>query len=77
MSQALDQVAYDDLDAQFLAQFTAQALLEGLTRFEFCRREFPQAAEVGVGVPVSDKEFAVTESRAAATSMTGMRVRNR
>jgi hypothetical protein len=64
MSKALDELANRDLDAEFLVQFTRQALLKALTGLSFTAREFPKPAQMGVSVPLSYEEFSFTEDQA-------------
>jgi hypothetical protein len=58
------QVADLRLNAQFLGQFTMEALLEGLARLAFAARKFPQASQVNIRLPLGDEEFVLVEDHA-------------
>jgi len=62
--QAVVQSADLDLNAQFLMQFTSQAVLKTLVRFAFAAGELPAAAQVRVRAALSDQEFAFLEDQA-------------
>ncbi len=52
-----------DLHAEFLADFARQALLEGFARFALATGEFPQPAEMGIGVAPGDEQFAAAKNQ--------------
>ena len=57
------QFADGDLDAQFLAQFADQALLEGFVRLAFAAGKFPKPAQMRIRVALGDEQFAVAENQ--------------
>ena len=63
MGKTLDELANRNLDAEFLAQFTRQALLEALTGLSFTAWELPKPAQVSAGVPLGYEESAFTEDQ--------------
>lgn len=62
----LKQFAHDDFNAEFLAEFTQERLLEGFAGLEFTAGEFPQAAEMRVGMALGDEQLTGAEHEARA-----------
>jgi hypothetical protein len=61
-----DEFKHLNLATKFLAQFAAEALLEGFARFTFATRKFPEPAEVRIRVALGDEQFAVSEDQAGS-----------
>ena len=57
----LDEFEHFNVAAEFLAQLTAKALLEGFARLAFTAGKFPQPAKMRIGVTLRDEEFAGAE----------------
>ena len=53
----LEQLAKRNLDAQFLAKLTHEALLDSFARFAFAAGKLPQTGHVSTGRTLGDKKF--------------------
>ena len=60
-----DQVAYLYFDSQLLGEFAMEALFKGLVRFPLAAWKLPQSAEVRLGMPLGDQQFAFTKNQAS------------
>jgi len=63
MRDFIEKAAHGNFHAQFLSQFTGQALLEGLGRLSLAAGEFPKSAEMRVRVPSGDEDFAIAKNQ--------------
>jgi hypothetical protein len=61
VGDGFDQVVDPHLHAQFLPQFTLQAMFVGLCSFPFAAREFPEATEMIASPALGDEEFALVK----------------
>jgi len=68
VSDGFKKFADGDFHAEFLADFTHQALLEGFVRFALATGKFPQAAEMRIGMAPGYEQFAAAENQGAETS---------
>ena len=62
----LEQFAHGNFHAKLLADFANKTLLEAFARLAFAAGEFPQPAEMRVGVPLRDEELARAEDERGA-----------
>jgi hypothetical protein len=64
MREALQHFSHLHFNAQLLAQFANETLLEGFAPLAFATGKFPQPAEVRPRVPLRDEEFAPAKNKA-------------
>src|SRR6185436_8132700 len=62
VGQALEQLPDFNLDAELLAQFANQALLQSFTRLKFAARKFPKTAQMRLGMPLRDQQLALAKN---------------
>ena len=53
-----------NFDSQFFAQFPGQAGFKGFVGLALATGEFPQSAQVRIGVALGDQQLAVSENQA-------------
>ena len=63
MGDLLEQLAKRHLDGQFLAEFTRETFLEGLTLLKLAAGELPQAGQVGANRTLGDQNFLLVKNQ--------------
>ena len=66
MGETFEQFADLHFDAQFLAQLARKTFFEGFGPLAFAAGKFPQAAQVGIGMTLGDKQLSIAKDQSGA-----------